>query len=64
MSTVAVDESTHQRLLRLKKEWGAASLNEVVHRLVDQARQVPPSLFGVDARLPTLSRKLRDDMWA
>ena len=63
MSTIAVDEAAHQRLLHLKAEWGLASLNDVVHKLVDQAQSVPPSMFGVGRKLPRLTRKLRDEMW-
>ena len=63
MSTIAIDETAHSRLVHLKQEWGVASLNEVVHRLLDQADDVPASMFGVDPGLGTLDRKTRNEMW-
>lgn len=64
MPTIAIDPTVHQRLLHLKEDWHAASLNEVVGRLLDEAQSVPASLFGADPRLPRLTRKRRDEMWA
>lgn len=63
MSTVAVDEGTHQRLLLLKDEWAVASLNDVVRRLLDQAKPLPKSMFGVDPDLPELTPALRAELW-
>lgn len=64
MSTIAIDERVHQRLLHLKDDWGAASLNEVVSRLLEKAQSVPSSMFGIDPHLTRLDRKRRDEMWA
>lgn len=64
MSTIAIDEAVHRRLLYLKEDWGASSLNDVVNRLLDQAQSIPASMFGVDPSLPRLDRKTRDEMWA
>ena len=64
MSTIAIDPEAHRRLLHLKDEWGASSLNEVIKRLLDQARSVPKSMFGVDPGFPRLDRKTRDEMWS
>ncbi|MEK6975352.1 MAG: hypothetical protein AABY18_03310 [Candidatus Thermoplasmatota archaeon] len=63
MSTIAVDDSAHRRLAHLKKEWGAESLNEVVHRLLDSAQPVPKSMFGSSPELPTFTRELRTKIW-
>ena len=64
MSTIAIDQTAHDRLLQLKEDWAADSLNQVVHRLLDQAQAVPSSMFGADPKLPRLDRKRRDEMWA
>lgn len=63
MSTIAIDDDAHRRLLHLKEDWGAASLNEVVKRLLDQAQALPTSMFGVDPKLPHLDRAARSEMW-
>ncbi len=63
MSTIAIDASAHRRLAHLKKEWGADSLNDVVHRLLDNAQPVPKSMFGSSPDLPTLTRELRNKIW-
>ncbi|HVL48129.1 MAG TPA: hypothetical protein VM889_06195 [Candidatus Thermoplasmatota archaeon] len=63
MSTIAIDDEAHRRLVHLKEDWGVASLNEVVKRLLDQADGIPTSMFGVDPQLPRLDRKTRDAMW-
>jgi predicted CopG family antitoxin len=63
MSTIAIDDDAHRRLLHLKEDWGASSLNEVVKRLLDQAQTIPASMFGVDPDLPALDRKARGEMW-
>lgn len=63
MSTIALDEEAHRRLLHLKETWGARSLNEVVKRLLDQAQKLPTSMYGVDPQLPDLDRETRTEMW-
>lgn len=63
MTTIAVDDTTRQRLAILKEEWQAESLDEVIRRLLDDARPVPKSLRGVDrGRIPMLTRAVRDDL--
>jgi len=64
VSTIAIDERVHQRLLHLKQDWGAASLNEVVDRLLQKVESIPPTMFGADPKLPRLDRKRRDEMWS
>ena len=64
MSTIAIDETVHRRLLELKEDLGASSLNDVVKHLLDQMRPIPPSMFGADPALRRLDRKTRDEMWA
>lgn len=63
MSTIAIDDDAHRRLLHLKEDWGVGSLNEVVKRLLDQAQVLPSSMFGIDPALPDLDRAARSDMW-
>lgn len=59
---MAIDESTHQRLALLREEWGAASLNEVIRRLLDKEKPVPRSMYGSAPWLPELTRELRSDI--
>ena len=63
MSTVAVSEPVHRRLVSLKGEWGLSSLDEVIGKLMDDAKPVPKSMMGIDKRLPKFTRKLRDRIW-
>jgi predicted CopG family antitoxin len=64
MSTIAITDDVHRRLIELKTDWAASSLNDVVARLLEENRPVPRSMFGVDPKLPRLDRKRRDEMWA
>jgi predicted CopG family antitoxin len=63
VSTIAIDDAAHRRLARLKQEWQADSMNEVVHRLLDAAQKTPKSMFGADPGLPALTRDLRTKIW-
>ena len=62
VTTIAIDDAAHRRLARLKEEWHADSLNDVVHKLLDNAQPVPKSMFGADPGLPRLTRKMRNEM--
>ena len=64
MTTIAIDAETRRRLERLKEEWHCSSMNEVVRRLVNEARPLPKSMFGIDPTLPRLTRKMRDEIWS
>lgn len=64
MSTIAIDPAVHRRLLELKEELAAPSLNEVVRQLLDRRRPVPASMFGADPALRRLDRKTRDELWS
>ena len=63
VTTIAIDDAAHRRLARLKEEWHADSMNDVVHRLLDTAKPVPKSMFGADPGLPRLTRELRNRIW-
>lgn len=62
VTTIAIDDAAHRRLARLKEDWQADSMNEVVHKLLDSAQPVPKSMFGSSPGLPTLTRKMRNEM--
>jgi predicted CopG family antitoxin len=49
--TIAVSEPVWERLKDLMKKEHAKSLNEVVVKLLEEARGVPSSRFGVHKRL-------------
>ncbi len=49
--TIAVSEPVWERLKDMMKKERAKSLNEVVAKLLEEARGVPPSRFGVHKRL-------------
>jgi predicted CopG family antitoxin len=62
-TTVAVADNTYHRLATLKEEWHAASFDEVIRRLVDQAVDVPASMFGTAPKLGSLTKRERLAMW-
>ncbi len=62
MSTIAIDDRVHHQLIHLKREWNAASLNDVVHRLLQEHSAVPSSMFGSAPKLRTLTRTMRNEM--
>ena len=47
-TTIAVKESTRDKLRRFMKEEGAESLDQAINALMEKAEQVPKSMFGVD----------------
>jgi len=49
--TIAVSEPVWERLKDLMKKERAKSLNDVVAKLLEEARGVPSSRFGVHKRL-------------
>ncbi len=49
--TVAVSESTWQRLRRLMKQEHAKDLDELINRLIQKSEKIPSSMFGLDGKL-------------
>jgi hypothetical protein len=47
-TTIAVKESTVEKLKRLMKERKTRSLDQTINSLIDSAEGVPPSMFGAD----------------
>jgi hypothetical protein len=48
MPTVAVKESTLQRLKTIMREEKEASLDQTINLLIQRAEGMPKSMFGVD----------------
>ena len=51
MTTIAVKESTAERLKRLMKAKHAESLDQTINALIEDAQGVPKSMFGADKSL-------------
>ena len=49
--TIAVDESTWRKLRGLMKEEGAEDFDHLITLLIERSKQIPRSMFGVDAKL-------------
>jgi hypothetical protein len=47
-TTIAVKESTRDKLKRIMKDEGAQSLDQTINSLMERAERVPKSMFGVD----------------
>jgi len=47
-TTIAVSESTRDKLRRIMKEEGAQSLDQTINFLMEKAERVPKSMFGAD----------------
>ena len=50
MTTIAVRETTVEKLKRLMKARHDKSLDQTINSLIETAENVPPSMFGVDKR--------------
>lgn len=48
MTTIAVKESTLEKLKRLMKARHAKSLDQTINSLIESSEGVPPSMFGAD----------------
>ncbi len=48
MTTIAVKESTVEKLKRLMKARHAESLDQTINSLIESAEGVPPTMFGAD----------------
>lgn len=49
--TVAVRESTWERLKKLMKQENAKDLDELISILIRKSEKLPPSMFGADREL-------------
>jgi predicted CopG family antitoxin len=49
--TIALSESTWEKLKKLVKEKGAKDFDELIRMLVQKSEELPPSMFGVDRRI-------------
>lgn len=49
-TTIAVRESTVERLKRIMKERDAKNLDQTINLLIASAEGVPPSMFGADRK--------------
>ena len=49
--TVAVSESTWERLKKLMKQEDAKDLDELISMLIRKSEKVPVSMFGADRKL-------------
>jgi hypothetical protein len=47
-TTIAVKESTRDKLRRIMKEEGAQSLDQTINSLIEKAERIPKSMFGAD----------------
>jgi len=50
MTTIAVKETTVEKLKRLMKARHAESLDQTINSLIESAEGIPPSMFGADSR--------------
>jgi hypothetical protein len=50
MTTIAVRETTLEKLKRLMKARHTQSLDQTIVSLIESAEGVPPSMFGADGR--------------
>ena len=61
-TTIAVKESTVEKLKRLMKEKHAKSLDQTINSLIESAQGIPPSMFGADmARQITLTMREHEE---
>ncbi len=49
--TIAVSESTWERLKKLMKREKAKDLDELIRILIQKSEKIPSSMFGVDHKL-------------
>jgi predicted CopG family antitoxin len=70
--TIALDERVWRRLKEMRNEEKVDSLGEVIARLIEKRKGVPPSMFGVDTgrnvkltqRMMVLLGCVRRDCWS
>jgi hypothetical protein len=62
VTTIAVKESTVEKLKRLMRARHTESLDQTINSLIESAEGVPPSMFGVDRqRRVRLSRREHEE---
>jgi len=62
MTTIAVKESTLEKLKRIMKDKHTESLDQTINSLIESSEGVPRSMFGVDRqRGLRLTRKEHED---
>jgi len=49
--TIAVSESTWERLKKLMKKEKARDLDELISILIQKSEEIPSSMFGIDRKL-------------
>ncbi len=61
-TTIAVKESTVEKLKRLMKERRTKSLDQTINSLIDSVEALPPSMFGADReRKLTLTKREHEE---
>ena len=61
-TTIAVKESTVEKLKRIMKEREAKSLDQTINYLIESAEGVPSTMFGVDKKAGLrLTRREHED---
>ena len=61
-TTIAVRESTVERLKRIMKARETKSLDQTINLLIESAEGVPPSMFGADRKKrPSLTRREHEE---
>ena len=62
MTTVAVKQSTLEKLKRIMKREGKDSLDQTINSLIDKSERVPETMFGADrTRKLKLSKKEHEE---
>jgi len=62
VTTVAVKQSTLEKLKRIMKQEGARSLDQTINALIERSEGVPKTMFGIDQRSKLkLSRKEHEE---
>ncbi|MDA4137486.1 MAG: hypothetical protein OK449_10900 [Thaumarchaeota archaeon] len=49
-TTIAVKESTREKLKKIMKQEGTKSLDQTINTLIERAAGVPQSMFGADRK--------------
>ncbi len=62
MKTIALDETTFERLRSIKAELGAKSFRETVQVLLQRFRKTPDSMFGAYPKLQSLTPEVKREI--
>lgn len=64
VKTVALSESTWEKLKRMREEGNAQSFDELIEEMLRKSSRVPTSMFGADKKkMKKFGRKEREEMW-